>query len=559
MPLISGRRNSPQIKSSPNSLTAKASPSLRPSLSNTKRDKKENSPLVRASPLASPSLRPHSSPALHHSPQPVAPALLDLRIESPPLVLYGNPNESTGCLLSGIFDVIIKQDAPFAMAKVDLIIYQQVEQKKPNPQKCAACTSHVTELARWNVLSHPADLPKGKHGYPFSHLIPGSVPASCDNACFSVAYFLKAVAIPVKSSPSNSSHFHGISAAPIELVLPLKVSRSIIKGPDRNSVRVFPPTDLAATITMPSVAYPLSNFSFELILEGVVAQLKNRTARWRMRKINWRVDQTIKMNWGFCDEHKLPPPPPPAPANEANASQSGSNGNQSADNNAASSNNGNGSGNTNSTSQPENGATLHPTSSAAESNPSAPQQLASDGSHTAHHSHAKKGKHRVQKNDKDEYEENVTIASGEYKEGWKSDFSGKGKIEFNGTNIIIPSSVCCRVEDPVFGLTVSHVLVIELVIAEETQTARSSRQTIPTGAARVLRMQFNIIVTDRSGLGISWDDEVPPVYADVPLSPPDYANVAELPKFEDLTPSVSVVQGINSALSLESPSINALP
>lgn len=447
------------------------------------------------------------------------------------------------------------------MARVDLIIYQQVEQKKSNPQKCAACTSHVTELARWNVLSHPADLPKGKHGYPFSHLIPGSVPASCDNACFSVAYFLKAVAVPVNALPSSSNHHHsGLGAAtPIELVLPLKVSRSIIKGPDRNSVRVFPPTELAATITMPSVAYPLSNFSFELILEGVVAKLKNRTARWRMRKINWRVDQTIKMNWGFCDEHKLPPPPPPPPANEANSSQAGSDGRQATDNNANSSDNANSSGSTAPASQSENGGSLHPTPSATESNPSTPQQLASDGSHTAHHAHAKKGKHRVQKNDKDEYEENVTVASGEYKEGWKSDFSGKGKIEFNGTNITIPSSVCCRVEDPVFGLTVSHVLVIELVIAEETQTARSSRQTIPTGAARVLRMQFNIIVTDRSGLGISWDDEVPPVYADVPLSPPDYANVAELPKFEDLTPSVSYVQGINSALSLESPSISGLP
>lgn len=46
---------------------------------------------------------------------------------------------------------------------------------------------------------------------------------------------------------------------------------------------------------------------------------------------------------------------------------------------------------------------------------------------------------------------------------------------------------------------------------------------VPTGAARVLRMQFKLPITERSGLGIAWDDEVPPTYEDVSnLSPPTY-------------------------------------
>ena len=47
----------------------------------------------------------------------------------------------------------------------------------------------------------------------------------------------------------------------------------------------------------------------------------------------------------------------------------------------------------------------------------------------------------------------------------------------------------------------------------------------PTGAARVLRMQFNLNVTERCGLGISWDEEMPPVYEDVPASPPGYTKI----------------------------------
>lgn len=53
--------------------------------------------------------------------------------------------------------------------------------------------------------------------------------------------------------------------------------------------------------------------------------------------------------------------------------------------------------------------------------------------------------------------------------------------------------------------------------------SNSNIVSVPTGAARVLRMQFRLTVTERSGLGISWDEEVPPIYQDVELlSPPCY-------------------------------------
>ncbi len=35
-------------------------------------------------------------------------------------------------------------------------------------------------------------------------------------------------------------------------------------------------------------------------------------------------------------------------------------------------------------------------------------------------------------------------------------------------------------------------------------------------------MQFTLLITERSGLGISWDEEQPPMYDDVPASPPGY-------------------------------------
>lgn len=38
-------------------------------------------------------------------------------------------------------------------------------------------------------------------------------------------------------------------------------------------------------------------------------------------------------------------------------------------------------------------------------------------------------------------------------------------------------------------------------------------------------MQFLLVVTDRSGLGISWDEEIPPVYENIPDPPPSYGTI----------------------------------
>jgi hypothetical protein len=126
------------------------------------------------------------------------------------------------------------------------------------------------------------------------------------------------------------------------------------------------------------------------------------------------------------------------------------------------------------------------------------------------------------------HEDFHTVGSDEVKSGWKTDFgSGNGRVEmeFMATMKSGPN-LSCDVESP-GGLIISHNLVVELIVAEEHCPNKNTRIVTPTGAARVLRMQFKNIVTERSGLGISWDEEQPPTYGDVPESPPTYS------QFED--------------------------
>ncbi|KAG0648958.1 ldb19 [Hyphodiscus hymeniophilus] len=135
-----------------------------------------------------------------------------------------------------------------------------------------------------------------------------------------------------------------------------------------------------------------------------------------------------------------------------------------------------------------------------------------------------------------------TIGTEEMKSGWKADYTspdGTIELEFpfgvqSGSNPICD----VKAED---GTEVSHVLIVEMIVAEEFAPLKKPSQVTPTGAARVLRMHFNINVTERAGLGISWDEEQPPLYENVPASPPAYLNAEiydgeAIPDYEDLPP-----------------------
>lgn len=77
------------------------------------------------------------------------------------------------------------------------------------------------------------------------------------------------------------------------------------------------------------------------------------------------------------------------------------------------------------------------------------------------------------------------------------------------------------------GLIVNHTLAIDIVLAEEQLIGKNTKFSSLTGVARVLKMKFGVILTERSGMGISWDEEQPPTYEDVPVSPPGYTALEE--------------------------------
>lgn len=467
------------------------------------------------------------TPAQQNQPYPPSsvpvPVKLSFRIESPPLVLFGPRQESTGAILNGLFNLEIKGSDAFPMKSVQLAIIQEIKVKRGIPGLVPSETTTVTktgaarttELAKWDILQIPTPLPPQNHVYPFSHLLPGEIPGTTDCPLFSINYKLHAVAIPDPTSGYTT---------PFVLTQPLNVSRSIIRGQDRTSIRVFPPTDLNASMVLPNVIYPKSSFTLELKLEGVTTPAKN--ARWKMRKVNWRIDETIRFYTKVWDPNFRENS---APRRESTTASVNGNRRGSGEDTTA------GSG----------------TNPATEESPRlSTSGTAATATGAVNQDRQERANKKEKKLREGEIEEVRTVGSGEIKSGWKSNFDGKGVIELLGdVSTHNLGQLSCNLDDPVLGLLIKHVLVVELVVAEEASPTKSSKQSIPTGAARVLRMQFNLVITDRSGLGIAWDDEVPPTYEDVPLSPPDYDIIASLPKLEEVQqPELSALSSIHSSL-----------
>ena len=375
-------------------------------------------------------IRPSASPtrksSAKNSPKlaPVKAATLQIDMESPPIVFYGQPGQSTGALLSGQL-ILTPHEPEISVKTFEMVLQAKVTTKRPVKQECPDCTTKTTELFRWKFLSEPAHFARKKYYFPFSYLLPGHIPATSHGFMGIIDYLLSAEAITNFSEPINVTRY-------------LKVQRALMPGLDKQSTRIFPPTNLVATVGLPSVIYPFGDFPVEMRITGVVTKSKDGQVRWRIRRMNWRIDETSKMISEACPKHA--------------------------------------------------------------------GKIGGEGKGVFH-------------------EDTIELGRDDIKEGWKTDYDTEGgviELEFKA-GIRPGSSPLCDVESPT-GYGVNHSLAVEVIVAEE-HVYKNHKQAVPTGSARVLRMHFKLVVTERAGLGISWDEEQPPMYDDVPCSPPGYAKM----------------------------------
>lgn len=407
----------------PDTVERKLSSERRPAVMDIFHHKEKRNSLAGIGRSSSPAKgSPKNSPRL----APAKPAQLIIDMESPPLVFYGNTANSSGALLSGqlLFTVT---DPEVKLASFEMTLMARITFKKPVTKDCPACKHKDTELFRWKFLTEPTKYKQGGHTFPFSYLLPGHIPASSHGALGDIDYLLDAKAL------TNMSDI-------INITRPLTVQRALQPGNDKTSIRVFPPTNLTARVVLPSAIHPIGDFPVQLQMAGIIDNsLKNIERRWRIRRLNWRIDEQSKIISAACSKHA--------------------------------------------------------------------HKIGGEGKGILH-------------------EEVRSLGGEDIKSGWKTDFdTAGGAIDFEFNAAIRPNShPVCDVVSPT-GMEVSHILVLEIIVAEEQTAGVGKDKAMPTGSARVLRMQSKLSVTERSGMGISWDEEMPPMYEDVPISPPGYTRI----------------------------------
>ncbi|ORY19559.1 hypothetical protein BCR34DRAFT_595502 [Clohesyomyces aquaticus] len=370
--------------------------------------------------------------------EPQRPGTLDMVVESPPLVFYNTPAQSSGALFSGQLKLNITEPQT-TLDKFEMRLLATVTTKKPVAQHCTDCSTQTTEIHKWEFLKEVVSLKHGMHQYPFSHLLPGHLPATTHGTLATLDYSLCAVATTSTGEK-------------ITYKRQLDVKRAIFPGNEKHSIRIFPPTNLTASVTLPPVIHPIGDFPIEMRLSGLVTNKEDSQTRWRLRKLNWRIEETHKFVSPACPKHV--------------------------------------------------------------------GKVGGEGKGVLH-------------------EDVHVIANEEVKTGWKTDFAqGNIDAEFRAACNMALKPVC-DMESP-NGMEVKHNLIIEMVVAEEWAPLKKPNQATPTGAARVLRTQFHLVLTERAGMGISWDEEQPPMYEDVPASPPTYVEDFDIARLEAETSSLHI-------------------
>ncbi|KAL6930717.1 uncharacterized protein HGUI_01275 [Hanseniaspora guilliermondii] len=546
---------------------------------------------------------------------------LDINIESPPCTLYGTTINSTGCLLSGILAINVLNDV--LITNINMSFVQNVKYNQPHCfNNCQDCKNKSLTLFNWSFLEDNKNIiNKGLYSYPFSKLLSGKLPQSTKINNSIINYLLIVdLEYTLKNKPTK-----------VNLTLPIQITHAILRGVDKNSNRIFPPTTISASCNFPNVIYPKSIFPLSIRLEGIT----NGNKRWRMRKLNYKIEEKVKLRKYACknhfkdlknleDEQRIKIKNEKSALSSDNPRQArimnqrkqqqqlfkkNNNDNsivndiiidddvlndlfnqpntQNVENNEENQEN-----TQNYTNVPADSfnnlystqnfpllPNLDPTASfegLIHPNDYQMRQMLIN-----HQNQQRNWQIQQEKNSNCSlYTEEIRVLTQKtLKNGWKSDFNTPinhknsnacGAIELitdincmslnSGIFAIKKSAssqypqdlskymnyvenrnvkMICDIEDPILGLYVSHILSIEMVIAEEiiqnqngspiinNTATKANTINVPTGAARILRMQFRLNFSERSGMGIPWDDEVPPFYDDIKfMSPPLYSQTS---------------------------------
>ncbi|MCJ1372041.1 hypothetical protein MMC20_003262 [Loxospora ochrophaea] len=376
------------------------------------------------------------------------PLKLEIVVESPPVVFYGSKRQSTGALFSARLNVLVLEPCVRLQA-LQVKLTGKATFKKPAARGCRGCAAREKDIRSWRFLSGPAALGQGTHSFPFSHMIPGHLPATTHTKLGGIDFTLAAQAttdgLEIVTHEKELQFQRALGENPFESYYDSHGSRW--------GARV------AFEFICPKMIYPLGETSVKFRILGVVQKDPSIDGRykdnseyyvkmWTPNLIMWRIEERYSVISAACSRHSL--------------------------------------------------------------------MLGGEGKGIYH-----KGER--------------SIGNGHLWNGWTTNFNVPGNdpdedpnetggsVEMEFPIAIDPTTnASCDVKSPT-GLKVRHVVVITGYIIDSTGLVGGEVRVKDRGNRRHIYQEFPVIVTERRGMGISWDDERPPVYDDcIQPRPPVY-------------------------------------
>ncbi|GMM35906.1 hypothetical protein DASC09_032310 [Saccharomycopsis crataegensis] len=505
---------------------------------------------------------------------------LAVGLDTPKIILQGSESQSTGFVVNGSVSIISKSPeiiGSISVSNLKLEFNQLVKYSKPFlfndgvVGTCKKCGNKRNTIVKKSfginsdeeklICLNDNDI---VNSIPFSFLVPGDTPATTvlgANMDTSIHYEIKCIlqfkVVPTKSESDEQQEQDEL----ITTEFPITVGRSISKTPDLVYLRKFSQTDMDARIVLPSVIYSKSAVPLELIIEGLQIVKDGKIVRkWKPKSIKWKLIEFVDITEDPCRQHfatleelktrinfaKNPWKLQTDKFSTLEVIRTNRSQNHDLTNEEYSE-------------QPE---LLYAASSVDDDvlnrsqdngffHPLDPDRL--------------RHNFRAQQQPKKEnlllvYSDQKLLASGEIKNGWKSEYQtgSTGKIHFetaldtghlytcdsasywpkvsNDTmdvfkdiyNEDIGHANCstdisdnCNEKQ---HFSVSHRLFIDIEITDEYEKKNPLSQSV---MAKIMKMNFPITLTERSGATVAWDEEVPPTYSIVKgqMPPPQYTAV----------------------------------
>lgn len=361
-------------------------------------------------------------------------AKLRIHVESPPLISFGSPEESSGALFAGQFHVhILSSLMIFDILEISLIQINTIR-KSIVQCRCKDCMSNTKVLRTWaftkqSPTSNPKTLSEGKHIFHFSHVFAGCLPASTCSHHAMIDYQFVATARTQNGEVIIQSHT-------------LKLQRAMRAERDYNkeTTQQFPPTSITASTLMSPVCYMNQELAVHLQLSGLRNSQPKAETQWSLKRLLWRIEEQEKISSIDCRT----------------------------------------------TNENEEPAKIEITK---------------------------------------------LIGSGEVswsKNPWKPKTqAGEVSADFNVK--INPRKAIPSVQSNELNLDVKHNLIVDMLVIEEYYSKTNPSWCVPTGQVRLLRLPVSIFVAKCGDTGLPWDEELPPMYEQVPGSPPEYLDKIDEP------------------------------